>query len=166
MYPFPPPVTEASQQLRQETLLLFYQSCKFIIETGINGSSQSGVGPRLIRQPKLLMAKNTKDLFSLAPDEFLGNIRKLCVEGVVYSPTHWVSTEWYVEIKVNGGVSIQVGKAQCRQRDIPVGYEKAREKVEARMRTELETIAAREGNAKLQRQDLEAFRRALKAGDE
>jgi hypothetical protein len=69
-----------------------------------------------------------------------------------------VATRWNVVLKAKGmQLNISDGQAVCRPEDVPNGLDAACRSLEARMKSDLEVVMAREGNLKLHRDDLALF---------
>lgn len=166
--PTTPPITRVSQQLRQETLLLFYQSCTAIVNiSGATSDTLPRVYPRFhFGRPNTLRYKGdaaaTGALFSGLAEPYLGNLRTLCLRGTVTTATAWVEASWDFDL-ASGVISARVTRFEADpEDDLMDGLPAAREEHGVRIKTELETIVAREGKIKLRRDDLELFRRVLK----
>ena len=165
--PLPPPITEVSCQLRHETLSLFHQSCRLFVDVFkrvyLNWNPTIPMST-MMSDIRLPFSRNTKKFFLSAPEERVGNIRKVLLQGVVYVGKNSIVTEWYVDFTAGGEqVHIHTGEVIYRGEEKTQGYAAAREKVEARMRTVLEAIASRKGWKKLQKEDLETLRLMFKA---
>lgn len=111
--PQPPPITTVSRQVRQESLLLFYQTCRTIMSFHSDVSART-FGYRLSSKTQVSARLSTARLFSRAPSECLGNIRKLRLEGTVCPPQHWVRTAWEIDLG-NGTnpVNVSPGMPKC-----------------------------------------------------
>ena len=158
--PVAPPITMTCRQVRYETLLLFYRSCRLLINVPTPrrqySSSQEAVGLRLSpSKPTVRLPKQTNTFILRAPEKFLVNIRKLCIQSLVFSPSYWTKTQWDVEFTAGGGeISLQAGQPMCQRGEVPEGYGRARRQMEARMKKRLEIVAAREDVQKFRRDDI------------
>jgi hypothetical protein len=168
--PTTPPITQVCRQLRQETLILFWQSCKAIVDTG--GSFRLDEAPRcthrLIRRKTYGYppSRETFRLFSALPSLQLGNIRKFELEGVIATPTHWVSASWDIDLgSGRSGVHVTAIEPDPSIEGCPDDFRAWRTKYESRIKKGLEAMMAREGTAKLRRDDLQLLRRMFEAMD-
>ena len=92
------------------------------------------------------------------PETLLGNLRRFELRGPVFVSGSRVDTIWEMDVGSGGNrVLLSAGKPESQRGPLPKGYEAAREELEARVKTELATIAARDGEKKVRRADLEAF---------
>jgi hypothetical protein len=109
----------------------------------------------------------TQDLFKLAPKDLIGNIRKLHITGVVNPPVYWVNTSWNVSFgPENKQVNMSIGKANCAEECVPAGFDKAREKLEVRLKAEMEAVMSRAGHNKLRKRDLDTLWDLFEPDDE
>lgn len=165
-YPRTPPLLRASRQLRQETLLLFYQSCTIFLVLSDDSHEKlcrmhASVEDAL---PNGDMS-STKTIFSRLPIDYLGNIRKLhLVAPVSTSKNRWVYGEWFVDLGVNGNATrISRAIARCNEVEFDPSFEDKSQKIELLLRAELKAIMDREGNNKLQRGDFDMLKRIFES---
>ena len=162
--PTSPPITRTSRQLREETFLLFWQSCTLRIENFVRSFwPHTGLFESFIEADIPIWSNHDAlRTFSRLPEEYLGNIRKVRLVGAVSAPKpsmEWIYAEWHIDLGLHGDqVRMSVGEARCRPRDIPHGFDEERDKLEALLKAKFETIMAREGNNKLHREDLGALK--------
>ena len=146
-FPTTPPIARVSRQLRQETLVLFYQAFKIRIST---------------------CTYATKRLFVSMPIHCLENLRRFEVHGAIVSETalSLVLRKWDVNLGTAGNdahVSVDLLEWHV---NYTVDGIAVKERVEARLKKEFEAIAAREGQKKLRRSDVDMFRRVFEPEDE
>lgn len=107
--PSPPPLSKVSRQLRQETLVLFFQTCTarimFIGEHPHFGVF--GIPTHLAKGGSVQPAHLARQLFATALPNHLGNIRKLQIEGPIFlrhtiPPASWVSSHKIIGCKLHG----------------------------------------------------------------
>ena len=171
--PTTPPITQANRQLRQETLTLFYKTSQVVINV-------SGVPYDPTQNPRIWEhdhpghfgqpTPETITLFEGLSQQYLGNIRRVRLAGIVATPTHWIDALWDLDLgkgKSPIAVSAIDGTSDiirvrwitpyhvAPMRDLPA----ARDRYELRVKAGLEDIMAREGNLKLRRDDLKLFTR-------
>ena len=155
----PPPITYVSRQLRQESLALFFSTCTptFVFCTRRYLTSFWGARrTKLQIQPGYLTSK----FFLRAPQTYVENIRKFRLRSVVCPPGFWVDTTWYVEIEAGSKqVNVSTGRAKCLPRDVPAGFDAAREGLEARIKAEFEAVVVREGYLRLSKSGLRTVAR-------
>ena len=86
---------------------------------------------------------------------------------MVYGPNFGARTNWRVDLACGGsqGLLSNGGRMNPTIYRVPAGYDAAREKLEERMSAEMGAIAARDGDKKLRRDDLETFRRMFMIRD-
>jgi hypothetical protein len=168
--PTTPPITQVSRQLRQETLTLFYHTCKLIIN--IHRETFDDEPPRCIRRLirdrlfKEQPSRATSRLFSIFPSQHLGSIRKFQLRGMIGTPTRWIEVSWEVDLGGGrSGVRITAVVPKPRFQNYLDIFRPAREKYEPRIRQTLEAIVTREGSEKLRRDDLQLLRRMFEAID-
>lgn len=126
-HPTTPPIARASRQLRQENLLLFYQSCNLYFQAcHVSFLANCDVaGPELEHLILTREASSTLKTFHRLPAEYLGNIRKLCIVGAVapsgdWNPERRGYTEWHVELAARANrVKMSVGKPLCAPNELP-----------------------------------------------
>ena len=126
--PLPPPITTVYRQIRQETLMLFSQTCTVSISFTPKGLTLHTWGMRVLPKMQLWPHYSTQYLFRLVPKDLIGNVRKLHLTGVVHPPGYWVETSWDVTLGSGSQqVKIPIGKANCAEVDVPTGFNRARE---------------------------------------
>ena len=155
----PPPITSVSRQLRQESLALFFSTCTPTFVFPTRRHLRGYWGARLTKlqiQPGYLTSK----FFLRAPQTYVGNIRKFHLRSVVCPAGFWVVTTWYVEIEAGSKqVNVSTGRVKCHPRNIPQGFDAAREGLEVRIKAELEAVVARECCLRLSKSGLRTVAR-------
>jgi hypothetical protein len=165
--PIPPPIACVSRQMRQETLLLFYQTSTPIIAFYNAENPSQNQGLRISKTIRIHPDRPTWTLFRTTPQDYLANIRKFQLTTVVCTPTSWFETSWNVDLG-NGSKQVRLmdGKPKCHVMDLPDGHKEAQVKLEKRLKAELKSIMARDGHNKLRRNDLEKFSKLFELQDQ
>lgn len=141
--PTTPPIARASRQLRQETTLLFYQSCNIYLSIGRATPNYKPKPPRTLTH---------------LSEEYLGYIRHIEVSGPIVPMRRrrwgWAHVAWQVDLgATERGALMSGGRTSHCMADIMDGFEERRDRVERRLKVVLEGIAAREGMVKLRNGD-------------
>ena len=158
--PYPPPVTYVSRQLRQETLLLFFQTCTFDIGI-VSRRGFPWVAPLV---PQSISVKDvTAQFFKVAPTTWLGSIRRVQLMGVVRAGGECTSVKWNISLD-DGSSTIQIqGQPTCHPSFVPPGFWAAKNEVERQLKNTFSAIMARNGQLKLSKDDLRVLVRLFES---
>ena len=93
--PVPPPITQVSRQLREETLLLFYKTCRLKVQLeSQHAFSGENVATTVVPE--------TKAFFSRAQKKYLQSVKRTCIRTNSYIIYPYVEAQWNVGLGANG----------------------------------------------------------------
>ena len=156
--PVPPPITQVSRQLREETLLLFYKTCRLKVQLeSQHAFSGENVATTVVPE--------TKAFFSRAQKKYLQSVKRTCIRTNSYIIYPYVEAQWNVGLGANGNTtSVQLPQNHAlalRDRDGP--YRKARKDMEKRLETKFQSKSIDGSVRVLEREDAEMLGRLFNA---
>lgn len=172
--PTPPPVTLANRQLRRESLILFYKTCRFSILSQYEYDRQD----REVWNPNTWELGAAAAVFARAPKECLDNLHHLVVTLKISEPifrwgaryVRYPDPPWYMQWSVDLGsekddkVKVEKGNGRYDGRlyaKLSQTRKKHVETFEERMTELFKTIGSRAEGRRLRREDLTLFKRVF-----